>query len=345
MLIKALKGKGIKFFGIGGERMKNEGCEIIFPMEKLEVIGFLEPLFKMKEVYYAKNLIVKNIKKRKPKFAILVDFPGFNLSIARILKSYNVKVFYFIAPQIWAWGRRRSKILRKYVDHLYSILPFENLILEEENVRFSFVGNPLLDIVNIKGEIKRDDFKDYEKIIALLPGSREKEVKKLLPVMLNGFEKFRDKRKFIGIIALSNEKFLDFVEEEIKNYEDIKVFINKTYDVLNVSDAAIISSGTATLESAMIGTPMVVVYKISFLSYLIAKILVKIKYVSLVNLIMGEEIVPELIQKFSTDDIVEKLNYVIGKNEYYKNKFKILNKKLGSKGVYERVAIDILHRI
>lgn len=339
------KKKEIKFFGIGGERMMKEGCEIIYPMDRIEVIGFLEPILKLKEILYARNFLIKKIKERKPEFAILVDFPGFNLSFAGILKKLNIPVFYFVAPQIWAWGKSRILKIKEYVKHIYPVLPFEKEIFDKENVDSSYFGNPLLDIVEIKNEIKRNDFKEYEKIIALLPGSREKEIKILLPLIIDGFKIYRGNKKILGIIALSNEKYKIYVQDKINGEKDIKIFCGKTYDVLNISDAAIISSGTATLESGIIGTPMVVVYKLSNLSYFFARFLTNVKYVSLVNIILNDSVVPELIQKFRPEDIARKIEFVLKNSSFIKDKFKILKTKLGQKGVYDRVVDDIIHRI
>lgn len=339
------KKKDIRFFGIGGERMYKEGCEIIYPMEKIEVLGFVEPILKIKEILSAKKRLMVEIKRRKPHFAILVDFPGFNLSFAKVLNSFNIPVFYFVAPQVWAWGRSRILTIRKYVKHVYPILPFEKDIFDRFGIRSSYFGNPLIDIVHIKGEIKREDFKDYEKIVALLPGSRLSEIKTLLPIIVNGFKIFKNNRKILGIVALNNDKFLNIVNEKVKNEEDIKVIFGKTYDILKIADVAVISSGTATLESAIIGTPMVVVYKLSNLSYFIARFIAKLKYASLVNIIMDERVVPELIQKISPKDIADNIWNVFKNKNYIISKFKCLKDNLGEKGVYEKVVDDIIRRI
>ncbi len=345
-LLKSFKKKkDVKFFGIGGERMEKEGCDILYPMDKIEVLGFFEPIFKFKEILKARNILIRRIKQKKPDFAILIDFPGFNLSFAKILKRFDIPVFYFIAPQIWAWGKNRILSIKKYVKHIYPILPFEKKIFDREKIDSSYFGNPLLDIIEIKNEIKREEFKEYEKIIALLPGSRENEIKTLLPLIIEGFKIFKGDKNILGIVALSNEKYKNYAENVIEGEKDIKIFYGKTYDVLNISDAAVISSGTATLESAIIGTPMVVVYKLSNLSYLIARFITKLKFVSLVNIILNEYVVPELIQNFKPENIAQKIEYVLKKYEYIKNKFNIIRERLGQKGVYDRVVCDIIHRI
>ena len=334
----------IKFFGIGGESMQEAGCEIIFPSERLGILGFVEVAKKWRDIVDAHNSLMERVVVSKPAFAVLIDFPGFNISLARELKSKNIPVFYFITPQVWAWGRWRMGAIRKYFDHLFVILPFEEELFRQENIPATFVGHPLLDVVKVEGKLKRSDF-NAEEIIAYLPGSRKNEIILLLGDMIKSFELRRKQRDTLGLIALHDEEAERFVQDNFVIPDGMKIVTGMTYEVLNVADAGVITSGTATLESAIIGLPMVVVYRLSTISYIIAKLLASVKNVSLVNIISGREVVPELVQRFTPEDIASKLDCVIKNREEIKSAYRNLRDKLGEKGVYRRVALEILDRV
>ena len=313
----------------------------------LAFMGFLE---------VAKNLttILKNIKfckediqKNKPDVLILVDYPGFNLRIAEFAKSLGIKVIYYISPQLWAWKEGRVEKIRKFVDEMLVILPFEKDFYKKHEVDAHFVGHPLLDAISDLKEIDIDQFKaennlNQKEIIALLPGSREQEVTKMLELMLSVRPNFQEYQFVIaGAPSLPKEFYQKFVDE------NVHFVSNKTYDLLRCSKAALVTSGTATLETALLNIPEVVCYRSSRISYEIGKRVVKnIKYISLVNLIMDQEIVTELIQSdLNTKNLVKELELILKGNSREKmlHNYELLREKLGGKGASDLAAEIIIN--
>lgn len=349
-LILAIKKQNseVKSFGVGGNKMKEAGAKIIYPSENISVVGFSEVLAKISKIKEAKKQIANCVRQNKFDFAVTIDFPGFNISMARLLKNKGVPVFYFITPQVWAWGKWRSKSLSKYFKHLFVIYPFEKTFFLKEKINSSFLGNPLLDIVKCEKKLKREDLPPGEPLIAILPGSRKSEIKKLLIPMLKAFEIFNKKHvKSKAVISLLEKNHIPLVEKTAMDFsKEIKIFYGKTYDILNLADIAIVCSGTATIEAGILETPMVIVYKLSYFSWLISKILVKSKYFGLINILFSEELVPELIQKeVNPRRIDSELENVYENRKNIKKKLKKIPSMLGSKGVYDRVACEILSMV
>ena len=332
----------------GGDLMTDvAGFEPVKHYRELAFMGFLE---------VAKNLgtILKNIKFCKkdlqhyqPDVLILVDYPGFNLRIAEFAKSLGIKVVYYISPQLWAWKEGRVEKIRKFVDEMLVILPFEKDFYKKHNVEAHFVGHPLLDAISDLPEIDIDQFKkdhhlNEKEIIALLPGSREQEVTKMLELMLSVRPHFEDYQFVIaGAPSLPKEFYQKFTDE------NVHFVSNKTYDLLRCSKAALVASGTATLETALLNIPEVVCYRTSTISYEIGKRVVKnLKYISLVNLIMDKEIVTELIQSdLNTKNVVNELNAILegeGRNDMLCD-FQQLRAKLGGKGASDVAAAIIVN--
>ncbi|KEY18419.1 lipid-A-disaccharide synthase [Kaistella antarctica] len=332
----------------GGDLMTAvAGFELVKHYRELAFMGFLE---------VAKNLgaILKNIKYCKkdlqhyqPDVLILVDYPGFNLRIAEFAKSLGIKVVYYISPQLWAWKEGRVEKIRKFVDEMLVILPFEKDFYKKHNVEAHFVGHPLLDAISDLPEIDIDQFKkdnnlNAKEIIALLPGSREQEVTKMLELMLSIRPHFEEYQFVIaGAPSLPKEFYQKFTDE------NVHFVSNKTYDLLRCSKAALVASGTATLETALLNIPEVVCYRTSTVSYEIGKRVVKnLKYISLVNLIMDKEIVTELIQSdLNTKKLVKELNAILegkGRDEMLSG-FKQLRAKLGGKGASDEAAEIIVN--
>lgn len=313
----------------------------------LAFMGFLE---------VAKNLttILKNIKYckediryYKPDVLVLVDYPGFNLRIAEFAKSLEIKVIYYISPQLWAWKEGRVEKIRKFVDEMLVILPFENDFYKNHGIDAHFVGHPLLDaiadlpVLNI-AKFKTEHHLNEKEIIALLPGSREQEVSKMLEIMLSVRPYFAEYQFVIaGAPSLPKSFYQKYVDE------NVHFVSNKTYDLLRCSKAALVTSGTATLETALLDIPEVVCYKSSTISYEIGKRLVKnIKYISLVNLIMDAEIVTELIQKdLNTKRLVSELSDILEGERRNKmlDDFKKLREKLGGEGASDTAAAFIVN--
>lgn len=295
--------------GWGGDKMKSEGVQITKHYKELAFMGFAEVLLNIKTILGNFKLCKNEIVGYKPDAVILIDYPGFNLRMAEFIHSQNITVFYYISPTVWAWKKNRVEKIKKFVDKLFVILPFEKPFYKECGCEVEFVGNPLLDeISKFEEGYVSEDFRlkhslSTKPIIALLPGSRTQEIKSKLPVMLSVIDQFPAYQFVIGG-APSQDKAV--YEEIIEGRESVSLVFGETYPLLMNSHAGLITSGTATLETALFKVPQVVCYKANPISYRIAKMLVKIKFISLVNLIMDKEVVTELIQSDLTKNNVAK---------------------------------------
>ncbi|MDY3317549.1 lipid-A-disaccharide synthase [Riemerella anatipestifer] len=342
-LMKALKQKdpNATFRFWGGDLMEQQGGTLVKHYRDLAFMGFVEVIQNLGTILRNIKLCKEDIRNFCPDVLILVDYPGFNLRIAKFAKKLGIKVVYYISPQLWAWKESRVNIIKKYVDEMLVILPFEKDFYKKHQVEAHFVGHPLLDALSDLPPIDIQAFKKEhqlsdKKIITLLPGSREQEVKKMLSIMLSVRSEFKDYQFVIaGAPSLPKSFYKSYVDKEVN-------FIsNKTYDLLRCSDAALVTSGTATLETALLEVPEVVCYRGSKISYEIAKRLIKhIKYISLVNLIMDKEVVKELIQdELNTPNLVKELKLILNENRAsLLSDYKILKEKLGGKGASEKAA-------
>ena len=346
-LMKAIKRKDshAEFRFWGGDLMQEQGGVLVKHYRDLAFMGFIEVIQNL-------GTILKNIKRCKqdlqhyqPDTLILVDYPGFNLRIAKFAKELGIRVVYYISPQLWAWKEGRVETIKKYVDEMLVILPFEKDFYKKHQVEAHFVGHPLLDAISDLPPIDSHSFKKEnqlsdKEIIALLPGSREQEVRKMLDLMLSVRADFKEYQFVIaGAPSLPKEFYHHFVDD------DVHFVSNKTYDLLRCSKAALVTSGTATLETALLKVPEVVCYRGSTISYEIAKRLVKhIKYISLVNLIMDKEVVKELIQKdLNTENLIAELQLILHgeKRETMLKEYDILRSRLGGAGASDHAA-DII---
>lgn len=328
----------------GGDLMQAAGGDLVKHYRELAFMGFTEVIMNLRTILNNIKLCKRDILKYQPDVLILVDYPGFNMRIADFSRQNNISVHYYISPQIWAWKESRIKKIKRDVDHMYVILPFEKDFYEKKhNFAVQFVGHPLLDAIADRKQVSITQFCSEnglsdKPIIALLPGSRQQEIKKMLSVMLKMIDKFTDHQ---FVIAGAPSQDLKFYEQYTKS-ENVAIVENKTYDLLSISNAALVTSGTATLETALFKVPEVVCYKGGAISYQIGKRLVKnIEYISLVNLILDKEAVVELIQ----DDFNEKrLEDELFKILDHKNREKIfdyyyeLERKLGGIGASEKTA-------
>lgn len=303
-LVKALKLKdpNAVIYGWGGDLMEQEGVVIKKHYKDLAFMGFIEVISNLKTILGNFKLIQEQIQEIDPDRVIMVDYPGFNLRLAEKLKKAKFKgvINYYISPQIWAWKESRVKKIKKYVDQVLCILPFEKAFYAKHQMDVSYVGHPLLDAVQ-NYSVKSWFYQGEKKVIALLPGSRNQEIKTLLPIILKGVKQFEN--DFHLVIAGAPSKTKAFYDEIIQscNYSGAyEIVMNKTYDVLAQAHLAVVTSGTATLETALFNVPECVVYKGSNISYQIAKRLIKVDYISLVNLILDAPVVKELIQNECT---------------------------------------------
>lgn len=347
-LMKALKKKdpNADFRFWGGDLMAKQGGIMVKHYRDLAFMGFLEVAMNLRTILNNIKFCKEDIKNNKPDVLILVDYPGFNLRIAKFAKELGIKVVYYISPQLWAWKEGRVEIIKKYVDEMMVILPFEEDFYKKHGVHSHFVGHPLLDAISTLEEVDIEEFKkennlNEKEIIALLPGSRKQEVEKMLQMMLSVRPYFKEFQFVIaGAPSLPKEFYETYVDD------NVHFVSNKTYDLLRCSKAALVTSGTATLETALLNVPEVVCYRGSKVSYAIAKRLVKnIKYISLVNLIMDREVVKELIQSdLNTNNLVEELKKILKgeKRSQVLNDYELLRQKLGGKGASENAAEVIL---
>jgi lipid-A-disaccharide synthase len=347
-LMKAIieKDNSAEFRFWGGDHMQSVSGTMVKHIEDLAFMGFVEVLMNLKTILTNIKFCKKDILKFNPDALILVDYPGFNLRIAEFAHKHQINVHYYISPQIWAWKQNRVHKIKKVVDQMYCILPFEKDFYKKFDVEVNYVGHPLVDAIeNFKSKalpkeefLKTNDLSD-KPILAILPGSRNQEIKVKLPIMLEAAKHFKD---YQIVIAGAPNKSVDFYKQFTGEY-NVKVIENQTYNLLNNSNLAIVTSGTATLETALFNVPQVVCYKASNISYQIAKRLVKIKYISLVNLIMDQEVVTELIQKdLTSENIIKELNKInnpeVDGRQKMLQKYSELKEKLGRGGASNKVA-------
>ena len=343
----------LRFYGVGGEHLRSTGTEVIFDSSEVAVVGIVEVFSKLRYIFRAFRWLKRSLHSDKPALAILIDFPDFNLRLAKEANKRGIPVFYYISPQVWAWRAGRVKKIAKLIPKLVVILPFEVPFYRQRGIDCEFVGHPLIDIVkpHLSKEEALEIFRlDKDKrTIGLLPGSRREEVQKLLPVLLKSARLLsRDfpSLQFILPLAPAINRFE--IEEYIGRFNvDIRVVEHYIYDVLNICDLIVTASGTATLEAAIMNTPMIIVYKVSFLSYLVGRLLVKVKNIGLVNLIAEKRIVPELIQgEASPVNIFNETSKML-KNprllSTIKGELEKVKQKLGNPGASQRAA-QILYR-
>ena len=338
----------IRFWG--GDLMQKTGGTLVKHYKELAFMGFIEVIFNLKTILNNIKFCKKDILSFNPDVLIFIDYPGFNMRIAKWAKAKGIKTHYYISPQIWAWKENRIKAIKRDFDKLYVILPFEKDFYEKKhNFRVEFVGHPLIDAIHNKKQIDATTFKkennlEDKPIIAILPGSRKQEIIKMLSVMLAVVDDFAD---YQFVIAGAPSQDYTLYEPFLKS-KNVHFIANKTYDLLSHSTAALVTSGTATLETALFKVPEVVCYKGSWASYQIAKRIITLKYISLVNLIMDEEVVTELIQdKCNSKNIRIELKKILepnNRNELLK-KYDILESKLGGIGASKKTAQLIVRNL
>lgn len=338
----------IRFWG--GELMEAQGGKLVKHYRELAFMGFIEVVLNLGTILKNIKFCKQDIESFQPDVLIFIDYPGFNMRIAKWAKQKGISTHYYISPQIWAWKENRIKAIKRDVDAMYVILPFEKDFYEKKhNFPVHFVGHPLIDAISNRPLVNPKNFRkslglDARPIIALLPGSRKQEIKVMLSVMLEVVNDFPD---YQFVIAGAPNQEGAFYHEFIKQ-ENVHLLLNKTYDLLSVSYAALVTSGTATLETALYKIPEVVCYKGSRISYEIAKRVIKLKYISLVNLILDKEVVTELIQTaFNKKRLSEELTKILDDYnraalflDYYD-----LEKKLGGKGASKKTASLIVNSL
>ncbi len=335
----------IRFWG--GDLMEAVGGKLVKHYRELAFMGFAEVILNLKTILANITFCKQDILKFQPDAIIFIDYPGFNMRIAKWAKPLGFRTHYYISPQIWAWKENRIAAIKRDVDKMYVILPFEKTFYEDKHgFRVEFVGHPLIDAIHNRKELDGQAFKLEHKlsdkpIIALLPGSRKQEITKMLSVMLSVVSDFPE---YQFVIAGAPGQEYSFYQQFLKK-DSILFISNQTYDLLSLSTAALVTSGTATLETALFKVPEVVCYKGNWISYQIAKRVVTLKYISLVNLIMDRSVVAELIQSdCSTKRIKEELNKILDpthRSALLKD-YDELETKLGGIGAADKTAKSII---
>lgn len=330
----------------GGDRMIQQGADVKKHIRELAFMGFVEVLMNLRTIMRNFRLCKAQIAEFKPDALILIDYPGFNLRMAKWAHEKKIKVIYYISPQVWAWKKSRVKIIRRTVNEMFTILPFEKEFYSKHGMNVRYEGHPLIDAVeDFKNNNTQTDWNDSEKpILALLPGSRKQELKKMLPLMLEASDAFSSTHRIIiGAVSL--------MPSELYNTEgrNIEIITDQTYALLTKARCAFVTSGTATLETALFRVPLVVCYKANAISYMIAKRLVgkNIQFISLVNLIAGKEVCRELIQRdLNKDNMVNEMEKLAAPGEERTrmlSEYDLLYARLGGKGASERVAKQIIN--
>lgn len=346
-LIKHLKkmDSDAEFRGFGGDLMEKAGATLAVHYKKMSFIGIIEVVKNLKKINRTLEFCRNDISAYKPDALILIDYPGFNLKIAEFGKTQGYKVLYYIAPKVWASRKSRVKRIRKYVDKLFVILPFEEKYFNDLNIQAEYTGNPLTDALDAFSPLPDDQFYSKNKlsdkpVIALLAGSRKTEIYYCLPEMIKACKDFKDHQLVLaGAPSIPAEYYEQFIAGT-----SIKLIFNQTYDLLKRATAAIVTSGTATLETALFEVPQVVIYKLSTPTYIIGRPFLRIKYFSLVNIIMEKEIVKELLQFHLARDIKIEIDRILNDKEYREKmitNFKELKQLIGKAGASETVAKSI----
>jgi lipid-A-disaccharide synthase len=337
----------IRFYGVGGEKLREAGVNLLADSADMAVIGLTEVFLKLPLILKVMRKLKRSFDEEKPAAAILVDYPDFNLRLAQAAHKKGIKVFYYISPQVWAWRKGRIRTIREVVDKMAVILPFEASFYREAGVDAVFVGHPLLDAIpepsSREEARKKLGLREGIQTVGILPGSRRSEVTRLLPVCLEAAEKMQKNADLQFVLPLANTLSQDFVDEIIRRYKvDISVMPHAIYDVLAAADLAIVASGTATLEAALLKTPMIIIYKVSWLSSVLGRVLIHVKHIGLANIIAGKTIVPELIQSEANPAAIATLAGELLKNgekrEAMQEELSKIKDKLGTPGAAERAA-------
>ncbi len=341
----------VRLFGMGGEMMEEAGVELVQRIGRTGVVGFWEvfkDIGRYRKIFY---YLVGVMEERRPDAVVLIDYPGFNIRFARRARLFGAKVIYYISPQIWAWGGKRIETLKRSVDKMVVIFEFEKEVYRPSGLDVEFVGHPLIDTIDPgdweEGKKLRAELKGRP-VIGLLPGSRESEIERLLPILLETAAIVRQQSKeAVFALPLASANLKPLVEGYLKNSPvEVRLLEGKTRPLLAASDLLIVASGTATLEAAVFNTPMIVVYKLNFFSWLFSRAVIKIPYIGLANVIYGEKIVPEYIQFKARPALIARRALDILTHPEVRERMieqlGVVRKKLGEPGASLRAAQAVL---
>jgi lipid-A-disaccharide synthase len=348
-LVRALSDKDhtLRFFGVGGEQLQQTHFEALFNVSQLASMGLVELAGSARNIWKAYRILSQAMRERNPNLLVLIDFPEFNLRLAKLAKKLGIPVLYYISPQIWAWRRGRVRQIARWVDHMALVFPFEVQFYEKWGVQVSFVGHPLLDTVcsreSRESMLAKLGLDARKQTIAILPGSRRGEISYHLPVLLDAALRLSQDSavQFLAIRASTVDR--RDIESILKRVPlRIPIVEDKRYDAVNACDLAWTASGTVTVETALLLKPMIIVYRLSWLTYALARMLVKVKHVGMVNIMAGEAVVPELIQgDFTAASVVKETRNLLENQDLRDRivgKLVALREKLGAPGAANRVA-------
>jgi lipid-A-disaccharide synthase len=347
--LKALD-PSVEIFGIGGDRMRAAGMELIFHVKELSFMGFLEVVKHLPVIKAVEKTLAAVVDAKRPDVLLLIDYPGFNLRFARRTRRPGMKVIYYISPQVWAWNRGRVLKMRPFIDRMLVVFPFEKDIYTKAGIDAEFVGHPLLEVLtepqDRKGFCRRYDLDASKPILGLFPGSRKQELERIFPSMLGAARLLAAKLGVQPVVGVSSVLDYEYVKGFIREGSPVRLLQNATYDIMGNADLAIVTSGTATLETGCFGTPMVVVYRTSWPTYLIGRMLIRVKSIGLVNIVAGRRIAPELIQGAATPHRIaaeaEKLLCDPAAMKAMAAELAVIRGRLGSPGASRRVAEALL---
>jgi lipid-A-disaccharide synthase len=348
-LVKELKkiDRNLKIFGIGGDKMKSEGMELIYHINKLAFLGFAEVVKHLPFIKKVQKDLIKIIKEKNIKSVVLIDYPGFNLNFAKKLNELDLNVIYYISPQIWAWGAKRINKIKRFVNKMIVVFPFEEKFYRDAGIDVEFVGHPLLERINEhKFLSKKELFEKFnldrtKEILLILPGSRFHEVERIFPESIKAAKKIAEEFG-LQIITAGSPNIEEKVYNNLSMNSGNKIITGYTYDLMKYAKFGIIKSGTSTLEAALFGLPMVIVYKTGFITYSIGKNLVKVKNIGMANIIAEEKVVPELVQNEANEKNIYKESKKILFDEHLyntiKQKLSKVKEKLGNEGASPKAA-------
>jgi lipid-A-disaccharide synthase len=345
MLAELKKMAPISSFGVGGDELKAQGMEILYHTKEMAFLGIAEVLKHLPFIKKAHTHLLEKALAERPDAVILIDYPGFNLRLAKSIKKMNIPVIYYITPQVWAWGKRRIKKIKKYIDKLLVIFPFEKDFYAAYDIDSEYVGHPIVDK---QFDVAQKPGKDRKltNIIGLLPGSRKQEIENLLPKMIETAHILyaNNHIKKAVIIKVKNIELSEYEKYIGAEHHFISIIEKPISEVVPQLDAALIASGTATLEAGYLGLPMIIVYKVSQLTYFMGKLLVKLPYIGLVNIVAQKELAIEMIQnKFNPKMAAKEMEDLLipEKNNLVRQELTLIRDKLGSKGASQRAANSI----
>jgi lipid-A-disaccharide synthase len=355
-VVKELKimNPNLKVFGIGGDNLLSHGAELLYNVRQMAFMGFFEVIKHLPFINEVMDRLIEEVKKQKPDIVLLIDYPGFNLKFAKKIRKYTKKIIYYISPQLWAWGSGRVEKVRKYIDKMIVIFPFEKEFYKSHNIDVEFTGHPLPEIIDEYKYNSHDAFFEKynldknKKTLVIFPGSRVQEIKKHLK-LINEAAELITRNEELNVIMAGVSSVSKEVYEHVLENKNIKLIFDDQYNILKYSDFALVKSGTTTIETACFGIPMIVYYRTSLLSLLIGRMLVKIKFFCMVNIIAGKKVVPELLQsEVNPGNIFSQFHKIFNDTvslNIMRNELKNVKEKLGEPGASVKAARIIFNSV